>query len=110
MVCRPGCGRGLRGDRRNGPARCALWDRACATRSAARRTGRARHDRDGDRFIVRGMVKNPGTAAVDGLVAAVSVFDQDGELIGAATPQSRRPDSRPAPKRRLSSLWLEPET
>src|SRR4051812_44609625 len=41
------------------------------------------YDRDGDRFIVRGMVKNPGTAAVDGLVAAVSVFDQDGELIGS---------------------------
>jgi len=41
------------------------------------------HDRDGDRFIVRGMVKNPATAAVDGLVAAVSIFDEDGELIGS---------------------------
>ncbi len=41
------------------------------------------HDRDGDRFIVRGMVRNPATAVVDGLVAAVSVFDQDGELIGS---------------------------
>jgi hypothetical protein len=39
------------------------------------------NDRDGDRFIVRGMVRNPATAAVDGLVAAVSVFDRDGELI-----------------------------
>ena len=41
------------------------------------------HDRDGDRFIVRGMVRNPATAAVDGLVAAVSVFDRNGELIGS---------------------------
>ncbi len=40
------------------------------------------NDRDGDRFIVRGMVRNPATAAVDGLVAAVSVFNRDGELIG----------------------------
>ena len=41
------------------------------------------YDRDGDRFIVRGMVRNPATAAVDGLVAAVSVFDRDGQLIGS---------------------------
>ena len=41
------------------------------------------HDRDGDRFIVRGMVRNPATAAVDGLVVAVSVFDRDGDLIGS---------------------------
>jgi hypothetical protein len=40
-------------------------------------------DRDEDQFIVRGMVKNPSTAAVHGLVAAVSVFDGDGELIGS---------------------------
>ena len=41
------------------------------------------HDRDGDRFIVRGTVRNPATAAVDGLVAAVSIFGRDGELIGS---------------------------
>jgi hypothetical protein len=40
------------------------------------------NDRDGDRFIVRGMVRNPAAPAVDGLVAAVSVFDREGELIG----------------------------
>jgi len=40
------------------------------------------NDRDGDRFIVRGMVRNPATAAVDGLVAAVSVFDRAGKLVG----------------------------
>ena len=40
-------------------------------------------DRDGDSFIVRGMVRNPATAAVDGLVAEVSVFDRNGELIGS---------------------------
>jgi hypothetical protein len=39
--------------------------------------------RDGDRFIVRGMVRNPTAAAVDGLVVAVTAFDRDGELIGS---------------------------
>jgi len=41
------------------------------------------YDRDGDRFIVRGMVRNPAAAAVDGLVVAVTAFDRDGELIGS---------------------------
>ena len=41
-----------------------------------------------------GMVKNPGTAAVDGLVAAVSVFDQDGELIGSGDAAVEAPETR----------------
>jgi hypothetical protein len=41
------------------------------------------YDRDGDRFIVRGLVRNPAAAAVDGLVVAVTAFDRDGELIGS---------------------------
>ena len=50
-------------------------------------------DRDGDSFIVRGMVRNPATAAaaVDGLVAAVSVFDRDGELIGSGHGEVEAP-------------------
>ena len=49
------------------------------------------HDRDGDRFIVRGMVRNPANAAVDGLVATVSVFDRDGELIGSGRASVEAP-------------------
>ena len=41
------------------------------------------HDRDGDRFIVRGIVRNPAAAAVSGLLAAVSVFGRDGGLIAS---------------------------
>jgi hypothetical protein len=48
-------------------------------------------DRDGNSFIVRGMVRNPATAAVDGLVAAVSVFDGDGELIGSGHAEVEAP-------------------
>jgi len=39
------------------------------------------HDRDGDQFIVRGIVRNPAPRTIDGLVASVSVFDRDGGLI-----------------------------
>ena len=39
------------------------------------------HDRDGDRFIVRGIVRNPTGATIDGLAAVVSVFGRDGGLI-----------------------------
>jgi hypothetical protein len=39
------------------------------------------HDRDGDRFIVRGIVRNPTGAPIDGLAAVVSVFGRDGGLI-----------------------------
>jgi len=39
------------------------------------------HDRDGDRFIVRGIVRNPTGPAIDGLAAVVSVFGHDGGLI-----------------------------
>jgi len=39
------------------------------------------HDRDGDRFIVRGIVRNPTGPAIDGLAAVVSVFGRDGGLI-----------------------------
>lgn len=40
------------------------------------------HDRDGDRLIVRGIVRNPAAAAtIDGLAAVVSVFGGDGGLI-----------------------------
>jgi hypothetical protein len=48
-------------------------------------------DRDGDSFIVRGMVRNPATAAVDGLVAEVSVFDRNGELIGSGHSEVEAP-------------------
>jgi hypothetical protein len=41
------------------------------------------HDRDGDRFIVRGIVRNPTAATIDGLDASVSVFDRDGRLISS---------------------------
>ena len=37
------------------------------------------HDRDGDRFIVRGIVRNPTGAGIDGLAAVVSVFGRDGD-------------------------------
>jgi hypothetical protein len=49
------------------------------------------YDRDGDRFIVRGIVRNPTGAAIDGLAAVVSVFGRDGGLITsgrAAAPVS----------------------
>ena len=49
------------------------------------------HDRDGDRFIVRGIVRNPTEVAIDGLAAVVSVFGRDGGLITsgrAAVPVS----------------------
>ena len=39
------------------------------------------HDRDGDRFIVRGIVRNPTGPAIDGMAAVVSVFGRDGALI-----------------------------
>jgi hypothetical protein len=39
------------------------------------------HDRDGGRFIVRGIVRNPTGTAIDGLTAVVSVFGHDGGLI-----------------------------
>jgi hypothetical protein len=39
------------------------------------------HDRDGDSFIVRGIVRNSAAAAVIGLVASVSVFGPEGEFI-----------------------------
>ena len=42
------------------------------------------HDRDGDRFIVRGIVRNPTGPAIDGLAAVVSVFGRDGSLITTA--------------------------
>lgn len=42
------------------------------------------HERDGDRFIVRGIVRNPAAAAVSGLLAAVSVFGRDGGLVANA--------------------------
>ena len=41
------------------------------------------HDRDGDRFIVRGIVRNPAAAAVNGLLAAVSLLNQDGGLVAS---------------------------
>jgi hypothetical protein len=44
------------------------------------------HDRDGDQFIVRGIVRNPAAAAIDGLAAAVSAFNRDGGLV--ATQQA----------------------
>jgi hypothetical protein len=49
------------------------------------------HDRDGDRFIVRGVVRNPAGGAIDGVAAVVSVFGRDGGLITsgrAAVPVS----------------------
>jgi hypothetical protein len=39
------------------------------------------HDRDGDRFIVRGIVRNSTAAAIDGVTAVISVFGYDGRLI-----------------------------
>ncbi len=53
------------------------------------------HDRDGDRFIVLGIVRNPAAAAIDGLAAAVSTFNRDGGLI--ATRQSTVAAARLAP-------------
>jgi hypothetical protein len=41
------------------------------------------HDREGDRFIVRGIVRNPTAATIDGVDASVSVFDRDGRLISS---------------------------
>jgi hypothetical protein len=58
------------------------------------------HDRDGNRFIVRGIVRNPATVEVDGLVAAVSVFGPDGQLISsgrAAVAASRLPAGAETP-------------
>jgi hypothetical protein len=41
------------------------------------------HDRDGERLMVRGVVRNPaGGANVAGLTAVVFIFDADGELLG----------------------------
>jgi len=39
------------------------------------------HDRDGDRFIVRGIVRNSTANAIEGLAAVISVFGRDGGLI-----------------------------
>lgn len=58
------------------------------------------NDRDGDRFIVRGIVRNPATAEVDGLVAAVSLFGPDGLLISsghAAVAAARLPGGAETP-------------
>lgn len=47
------------------------------------------HERDGDRLIVRGVVRNPGPR-VDGLAAVVFLFDRDGGFVanGRATIES----------------------
>jgi hypothetical protein len=43
------------------------------------------HDRDGDKLVVRGTIRNPATSsAIDGLIAVVSLFARDGSLIGSA--------------------------
>lgn len=43
------------------------------------------HERDGDQLIVRGVVRNPASAAeVDKLTAVVFVFAQDGAFIGSS--------------------------
>ena len=57
-------------------------------------------DRDGARFIVRGIVRNPATVEVDGLVAAVSVFGPDGALLSsgrAAVAAPRLPGGAETP-------------
>jgi hypothetical protein len=43
------------------------------------------HERDGDRLIVRGAIRNPGrgTAAAGPVIAVVSAFDRDGALVAS---------------------------
>jgi len=42
------------------------------------------HDRDGDKLIVRGTIRNPATSPeIDGLVAVVFLFASDGAFIGS---------------------------
>ena len=58
------------------------------------------HDRDGGRFIVRGIVRNPTGAAIDGLTAVVSLYGHDGGLItseGAAVAVSTLAPGTEAP-------------
>ncbi len=50
------------------------------------------HERDGDRLTVRGVVRNPGAAEVDNLVAVVFAFDRDGGFVTSA----RAPIATPA--------------
>ena len=46
------------------------------------------HERDGERLIVRGIIRNPATAAErDGLSATVLIFGQDGTLISTGRAQ-----------------------
>jgi hypothetical protein len=84
-----------------------VWRRAHADQSAAlaRQAGplelvALEHDRDGNRFIVRGIVRNPATVEVDGLVAAVSVFGANGAEISsghAAVAAARLPRGAETP-------------
>ena len=41
------------------------------------------HEREGDRLIVRGVVRNPSTARADGLTAVVFLFDRDGQFLSS---------------------------
>jgi hypothetical protein len=74
------------GYRQRGPAPCGGDGRETARASlvAPLELIALEHDRDGDRFIVRGIVRNPAAEAVDGLVASVSVFGRDGAMLTSA--------------------------
>lgn len=51
------------------------------------------HERDGDRLMIKGVVRNPSSGAVvNGLDAVVAVFDRDGQMMTSArAPIERTP-------------------
>jgi hypothetical protein len=54
------------------------------------------HDRDGDRILVRGVVRNPSSgAAVDQLTAVVFLFDRDGGFLESGRAAMRVPTLAP---------------
>jgi hypothetical protein len=60
------------------------------------------HERDGDRLIVRGVVRNPaGAAAVDGLSAVVFLFKDDGGFIASGRAAVEAPRLDPGAESRF---------